>query len=870
MLFVLYQLGAIAQAKQNESVVIEGLRGRSLYQQKNLKCTPEQQQIIQEQLSPENCGKPGNSCSFAVETRCPKRSWLAEYYAQVLASENVPDFLGISIGCNRAFDSIEFLRLATGNTAKFDPVAWETALAEAGVQLETDSNSYCSAANPTPVFSQIAAPNRLASMHCVDPMPRTIEALQEAALMRGFKHENTNQDLVLETHLAIGLQNGHAHFPFEAPAGAIHTNFESCDESAHESLMCEEVPVFSLDSYVQSYLQREDPDRIIDVIHINTDGYDPDVILGGKYVLLRTQYLEFEYHRWGAWRRNTLRQVIRFLDTETNFNCYWAGNRGNLWRINGDGCFFDYYENNHLAHIACANRELNPELAAGMERRFLETLANKDDFKPLRSRSEELLPELVNGGLISSTIQRQEAPPAHSQNVLIPEQPDFYPNQVIKKEVAEPASQRLGQDEFVPELLENLKNCPPTNQVELDLTWCGELRCPHVKLYSLDDQGQRKTMGGDEFYVTYWSVENESPAADAFGHIYDNKDGSYDVHFYDTTEWIMAKEWPEAPYRGVPDYFFNRAPPSSVPTAKINGKIKVIFQYTCGIGFMHPPTKEQWLTPGVINREYESAELSPQMRPHVNPSHRPSPHYAPWFSQYDAVICVGDSLMRQFFEPAVEAGKFNMMIPRSNTRSSLNVAAVNSPKGRWRSTLDTSIELVTRNLNLNRVDGSKMKREEKSKWLLMMGSMAWDILADPSGVHGPYFENHLEALESLIKYTRETYVNDNSRPFSLDIVWKSATAQHIQNVAKTELLVEGSDELFYVSRVKYASESRSRTVYNGQKELLERLDIPMMDIYNITLGAPLWNRENDATHYAAEFNEFLEAMYFDTSLARTS
>ena len=57
-----------------------------------------------------------------------------------------------------------------------------------------------------------------------------------------------------------------------------------------------EVEMYSLDSYVEKFVKSKGP---INVLAIDTEGWDFDVLFGASSVLDRTYYLEFEYHMIG-------------------------------------------------------------------------------------------------------------------------------------------------------------------------------------------------------------------------------------------------------------------------------------------------------------------------------------------------------------------------------------------------------------------------------------------------------------------------------------------------------------------------------------------------------------------------------------------
>ena len=61
---------------------------------------------------------------------------------------------------------------------------------------------------------------------------------------------------------------------------------------------CVDVNMYSLDSFVRKFVKSKGP---INMLSVDTEGWDFDVLFGGSSTLDRTYYLEFEYHRRGAY-----------------------------------------------------------------------------------------------------------------------------------------------------------------------------------------------------------------------------------------------------------------------------------------------------------------------------------------------------------------------------------------------------------------------------------------------------------------------------------------------------------------------------------------------------------------------------------------
>ena len=108
----------------------------------------------------------------------------------------------------------------------------------------------------------------------------------------------------------------------------------------------------------------------VDVLSIDTEGNDPLVLQGARRTLAdKVGYVEFEYHRVGAWATTKLSSVIQDLDG-LGFVCYWIG-VGKLWRITG--CFHPSYDVPHWSNIGCVKAS-HVEWYEVMERIFKRTV----------------------------------------------------------------------------------------------------------------------------------------------------------------------------------------------------------------------------------------------------------------------------------------------------------------------------------------------------------------------------------------------------------------------------------------------------------------------------------------------------------------
>jgi FkbM family methyltransferase len=347
---------------------------------KSVQCSQETKAIIESQLDPSSCIESKKEpwlqkCSFSQATKCPDATWIDKHYKESAltsldGSSIKESFVGISIGCNKGFDALNTMRMGTLNT-KFDKDAWARAMGETDL-------SVCSQ-NIVPQFDiATGAQARQGEMHCIELMPLTVSRLTEAAQALDI----VDQGFVI-TGAGMGKKDSTMRILKIDKIGEENLGLESvCNEK--QTIGCDEVSVLSLDSFVAKYVKSTGP---IHSLSIDVEGFDFDVILGGKQTLKRVQYLEFEYNWMGSWKKQTLSDAIDLLD-EDGFTCYWAG-QDMLWRITD--CWFDHYKLHFWSNIACVNRK-QEKLAKLMEATFQATLQRKD----VHFNTDDLRRELYN------------------------------------------------------------------------------------------------------------------------------------------------------------------------------------------------------------------------------------------------------------------------------------------------------------------------------------------------------------------------------------------------------------------------------------------------------------------------------------------
>eukprot|EP00547_Thalassionema_nitzschioides_P007172 CAMPEP_0194218232 /NCGR_PEP_ID=MMETSP0156-20130528/23286_1 /TAXON_ID=33649 /ORGANISM="Thalassionema nitzschioides, Strain L26-B" /LENGTH=340 /DNA_ID=CAMNT_0038947513 /DNA_START=241 /DNA_END=1263 /DNA_ORIENTATION=- len=332
-------------------------------------CNDDQMIVISRQLEFNTCnftsqcgGMFGKCCGIIRETRCPQSSWLHDYYREDYRLREDNDvFVGLSIGCNKGFDAINTARMGM-NSPKFDKMLYIDTLKK---KLPHIDGGACGQMHDLQFDLLPNEPPRSGEMHCVEPMPSTSNALSSTTTALGLD-QGLDQFRVFKA--AISSSNGIVKFPSpDSPLGFFGLEIARVDTCDEKPETCKDVPMFSLQTYVNNFVKSTGP---INILSIDVEGLDFDVLFGAGDVLDRTEYIEFEYHVVGHWFNYHLMDAVRLLDGK-GFTCYWAG-KEKLWRITG--CYHDYYNTfKGWSNVVCAHRSQH-KLATKMETLFLKTL----------------------------------------------------------------------------------------------------------------------------------------------------------------------------------------------------------------------------------------------------------------------------------------------------------------------------------------------------------------------------------------------------------------------------------------------------------------------------------------------------------------
>ena len=365
-----------------------------------------------------------------------------------------------------------------------------------------------------------------------------------------------------------------------------------------------------------------------------------------------------------------------------------------------------------------------------------------------------------------------------------------------------------------------LKGCPMTAQLSLNTT-------DNWTIQTYDIHGRPKTVGGDEFYISYRdpAIPHRIVAA---SNTTDHNDGTYTLHF------TMS---PLLPRRRQPNTTH------TVPTLQDliipeNGVLIIWLEYSCGIGAMDRPQRDDWSCNGASLVNWNVTDVpKPPMQVFV------PPNITIDLGSFDMVLAVGDSVMQQFI------GKLDKKYTYPNSQYATN----------------PQYPLRTRFLQAYLTPTMKrLKRFQRNRFktVLLVGTAAWD-LQSPYGlvnVRSPgdlditdeqLLSDHLKAVESLLGAVQNDFPN-------VPIVWKLGSALHLHEVGNGK-----PNDWRDIRRLDYMSQSRTFRLYRRQQELMAKLGIPVIDTYPATyLMGDRIRFPGDSIHYDIESNKMLLSLFY--------
>jgi FkbM family methyltransferase len=193
-------------------------------------------------------------------------------------------------------------------------------------------------------------------VHAIEPQPSNFALLTGyAALLKSRGYG----DSFIPYNYGISSADGVGEFE-ERGAGDEGSSLGNKNRGSDKLVP---VRLKSIDSFVKAHVDPSES-TIIDILYMDTEGYDPAALAGAEATLSYTRVVVFEYHDLGMWQDTTLKATVAALDVMHGFDCYHLRSvsdkttgkeRGTLVLLTG-GCWSRLYEFRQWSNVLCVNR----------------------------------------------------------------------------------------------------------------------------------------------------------------------------------------------------------------------------------------------------------------------------------------------------------------------------------------------------------------------------------------------------------------------------------------------------------------------------------------------------------------------------------
>ena len=274
-------------------------------------------------------------------------------------------------------------------------------------------------------------------------------------------------------------------------------------------------------------------------------------------------------------------------------------------------------------------------------------------------------------------------------------------------------------------------------------------------LQALDEKGQEKRVGGDEFMVRYYAPSQANDVAN-FEPTDGDKNSTADVYFHNGVNpaaVAVIKDNQDGTY----NLEFKAPPPFLHEEAKdiksAGGALYVNFIYTNGIGRKVRPSKDKWKTGGFLhNRRYVSWNLTSV--PYIK-AYEPPPIIQE-FTKLDKLFCLGDSIVNNFCGRFYDRGKF--VLTSLNNTKNFRISDQVGPK-----MMPGNIDKLMQEIEVDH--GDFLRGEGNSKGILV-GSAAWQVVSNTGPMDDEKYSRALVMYQELVEKLRQKYKD-------VTIFWKS-------------------------------------------------------------------------------------------------
>jgi FkbM family methyltransferase len=281
-----------------------------------------------------------------VESRCPKPTWLNDMLDldyNTISSSHTKRLI-LSVGCNTALDTVG-LALQLSHNPIFNVETWTETMQNTTGRVFTP---VCRGATQLSFRSNNPSKFLPIEIHCIEPIDNTVNAIQQTAKLLGLDQHGFHAH-----QYVVSNSTGVISFP-HGDVGVEYLATSLCGKQVMGKMVfCHDVPMVTLDDFARQHLLSDTDDRMVDILTIDTEGFDWRVLRGARSIVSRTRYLEFEYH--DAWAEgDLLKDAVDYLE-ELGFVCYFAGQK-RLFKLT-NGCWVnEKHEYRVWSNVACVHR----------------------------------------------------------------------------------------------------------------------------------------------------------------------------------------------------------------------------------------------------------------------------------------------------------------------------------------------------------------------------------------------------------------------------------------------------------------------------------------------------------------------------------
>ena len=407
-----------------------------------------------------------------------------------------------------------------------------------------------------------------------------------------------------------------------------------------------------------------------------------------------------------------------------------------------------------------------------------------------------------------------------------------------------------------------LRNCSPTVQYRLRVptldatdttasTWILQsmMISPQPqqthKVTSTNLDVMPKLEGGDEIYVQWETNPVNSQDVNYMGvaQVTDQKDGTYLLKFIRPP--MLQYNYTTKSGKGDNQELYQY------------GRLTIYYEYTCGIGSIFAPNKDQYTRGGEVFQTLTSTAVSHAIngsttmttktwlvpRPYIhdfippntigNNSTTTATAELIDLSKYDKILAFGDSLIAQLVRRFSGEGSWS-----DNILWYQNVCQCLSSDADASSMID----------KLHSRHGHQILRNfRRSKRIaIITGSASWDAMR---GCVHEDMNDHVNAIRTFLNNVTTSYPN-------MDIYWKAPSAFFLHRYTT---YVDAFNETYFQTlkpkygivplKPRYINYHVPQQMYHVQKELMKELQIPFLDLYDsYYLSAP-WTVPGDSRHF---------------------